>query len=112
MPHKIESGIGDTRYDILSKFTELFYNYQTYYDVNGNFIFGEKPAYQSNGKVVNDITKNKDVNSKTSNDDTLLIKKDLLTAITKWDEAVDKLHKAYNEIYKNLKNKYNIQFYN
>lgn len=55
LPHKIESGIGDTRYEILSKFTELFYNYQIYYDVDGNFIFGEKPAYQSNGEVTNDI---------------------------------------------------------
>ena len=27
-------------------------------------------------------------------------KKDLLTAITKWNEAVDKLNNAYNEIYK------------
>ena len=27
-------------------------------------------------------------------------KKDLLTAITKWDEAVDKLNNAYTEIYK------------
>ena len=27
-------------------------------------------------------------------------KKDLLTAITKWNEAVDKLNNAYTEIYK------------
>lgn len=27
-------------------------------------------------------------------------KKDLLTAIAKWDEAVDKLNNAYTEIYK------------
>lgn len=55
LPYKIESAIGDTRYDIINKFTEIFYNYQAYYNLDGYFVFGEKPAYQSNGEVDNEI---------------------------------------------------------
>lgn len=73
LPYKIESAIGDTRYDILSKFNELFYNYQVYYNLDGYFVFGKKPAYQSNDKVVNEIAidfskdSKDDINSRISN---------------------------------------------
>ena len=33
-------------------------------------------------------------------------KKDLLTAITKWDEAINKLNEVYNEMYNINKNNY------
>jgi hypothetical protein len=55
LPYKIEGAIGDTRYDIINKFNELFYNYQTYYNLDGCFVFSEKPAYQSNGEAINEI---------------------------------------------------------
>ena len=55
LPYKIESAIGDSRYDIINKFNELFYNYQSYYNLDGYFVFGQKPAYQSNNGVVNKI---------------------------------------------------------
>lgn len=56
LPHKVESSIGDTRYNVLSQFTDLFYNYQSYYDVDGYFHFEEKPTYQSdNNSIINDI---------------------------------------------------------
>lgn len=55
LPYKIESAIGDMRYDIINKFNELFYNYQAYYNLDGYFVFGKKPAYQSNDEVVNEI---------------------------------------------------------
>lgn len=55
LPYKIESAIGDTRYDIINKFNELFYNYQAYYDLDGYFVFGQKPAYQSNSDFKNKI---------------------------------------------------------
>lgn len=55
LPYKIESAIGDSRYDIINKFNELFYNYQAYYNLDGYFVFGKKPAYQSNGEVDNEI---------------------------------------------------------
>ena len=71
LPYKIESAIGDTRYDVLSKFTELFYNYQAYYNLDGYFIFGTKPMYQSANSVVNDIAM--DFSEEYSND--LLITK-------------------------------------
>ena len=58
IPYKIESAIGDTRYDILSELTELFYNYQAYYNLDGYFIFGEKPMYQSDNNIINDIAMN------------------------------------------------------
>jgi hypothetical protein len=70
LPYKIEGAIGDTRYDIISKFNELFYNYQVYYNLDGYFVFSEKPAYQSNGGVVNEIAMDfsKDyINSRISN---------------------------------------------
>lgn len=55
LPYKIESAIGDTRYDIINKFNELFYNYQAYYNLDGYFVFSQKPAYQSNSEVKNEI---------------------------------------------------------
>jgi hypothetical protein len=55
LPYKIESAIGDTRWDILNKYVELFYNYQAYYDLDGYFNFNTKPAYQS-GSSQNDIS--------------------------------------------------------
>ena len=55
LPYKIESAIGDSRYDVINKFNELFYNYQAYYDLDGYFVFGQKPAYQSNGEITNEI---------------------------------------------------------
>ena len=58
IPYKIESSIGDTRWDIVSKLTDLFYNYQAYYNVDGYFVFDKKPMYQSNGNIVNDISIN------------------------------------------------------
>lgn len=70
LPYKIESAIGDTRYDIINKFNELFYNYQAYYNLDGYFVFGQKPAYQSNGEIVNKIAMDfsKDyINSRISN---------------------------------------------
>ena len=58
IPYKIESSIGDTRYTIISELTDLFYNYQVYYNLDGYFVFEEKPAYQSNGNIINDIAIN------------------------------------------------------
>ena len=55
LPYKIESTIGDTRYDIINKLTEIFYNYQAYYNLDGYFVFAEKPSYQSNGTINNEI---------------------------------------------------------
>ena len=55
LPYKIESAIGEARYDILNKFTELFYNYQAYYNLDGYFVFTQKPAYQSTKDVKNEI---------------------------------------------------------
>ena len=56
VPYQIESAIGDVRCDIITKLTDLFYNYQAYYDIDGTFVFDTKPAYMSNGtSVENDI---------------------------------------------------------
>ena len=55
LPYKIESAIGDTRYDVATKFTELFYNYQLYYNLDGYCVFDSKPMYQSNNNINNDI---------------------------------------------------------
>ena len=70
LPYKIESAIGDTRYDIINKFNELFYNYQAYYNLDGYFVFSKKPAYQSNNEVKNEIAMDfskDDINSPVSN---------------------------------------------
>lgn len=58
IPYKIESSIGDTRWDIISKLTDLFYNYQAYYNVDGYFVFDKKPMYQSNENFINNIAIN------------------------------------------------------
>ena len=58
LPYKIESAIGDTRYDVVKKLTDLFYNYQAYYNLDGCFVFGQKPAYQSKSAIVNEIAMN------------------------------------------------------
>jgi hypothetical protein len=55
IPYKIESAIGDVRWDILNKYIELFYNYQAYYNLDGYFIFDKKPAFQSFETAQNDI---------------------------------------------------------
>lgn len=55
LPYKIESTIGDTRYDIINKFNELFYNYQAYYNLDGYFVFTQKPTYQSTKNFKNEI---------------------------------------------------------
>jgi hypothetical protein len=39
---------------VLNKFTELFYNYQSYYNLDGYFIFDKKPMYQSGNGVRNE----------------------------------------------------------
>ena len=55
IPYKIESAIGDVRWDIVDELTNLFYNYQAYYNIDGYFVFEEKPMYQSNKEHINDI---------------------------------------------------------
>ena len=52
IPYKIESAIGDARYDVIEKLTNLFYNYQAYYNVGGTFVFAQKPTSANEG---NDI---------------------------------------------------------
>lgn len=44
IPYKIEKNIGETRYGIINELVNLFYNYQAFYDLDGNFIFTEKPT--------------------------------------------------------------------
>lgn len=44
IPYKIEKNIGETRYEIINELVNLFYNYQAFYDLDGNFIFTEKPT--------------------------------------------------------------------
>lgn len=53
IPYKIESSIGDVRWDVIDELTNLFYNYQAYYNTDGYFIFEEKPMYQSNKEHTN-----------------------------------------------------------
>lgn len=55
IPYKIETAIGDVRWDIVDELTNLFYNYQAYYNTDGYFVFEEKPMYQSNKEHINDI---------------------------------------------------------
>lgn len=55
LPHKIESAIGETRHSVLSQYTDLFYNYQAYYGLDGYFVFEKKPTHQSINSVINDI---------------------------------------------------------
>lgn len=55
IPYKIESAIGDVRWNVINKLTELFYNYQAFYNLDGYFVFTEKPMYQSNGNIINTI---------------------------------------------------------
>jgi hypothetical protein len=56
IPYKIESAIGDVRWDVINKLTELFYNYQAFYDLDGYFVFTQKPMYKSEGDIVNNIS--------------------------------------------------------
>lgn len=58
IPYKIESSIGDTRWDLVNKIVELFYDYQAYYNVDGYFVFDKKPSYRSNNNVDNTIAMN------------------------------------------------------
>ncbi len=44
IPYDIEKNMGETRYDVLNELVNLFYNYQVYYNLNGVFIFNEKPT--------------------------------------------------------------------
>ncbi len=44
IPYKIEKNIGETRYEIINELVNLFYNYQAFYDLDGTFIFTEKPT--------------------------------------------------------------------
>lgn len=44
IPYKIEKNIGETRYEIINELVNLFYNYQAFYDLDGNFIFTKKPT--------------------------------------------------------------------
>lgn len=82
LPYKIESAIGDTRYDVLNKFTELFYNYQAYYNLDGYFVFGEKPSYMSdNQNINNDIVM--DFSKEYQNDNLQTIPYNLLISINR-----------------------------
>ena len=68
IPYKIESSIGDTRWDLVNKITELFYDYQAYYNLDGYFVFDKKPSFQSNNSgVVNSIAMNFSKNYKNKN---------------------------------------------
>ena len=59
VPYQIESAIGEVRCDMITKLTDLFYNYQAYYDIDGTFVFDTKPSYMSNStSVQNDIVMN------------------------------------------------------
>ncbi len=44
IPYKIEENIGEARYEIINELVNPFYNYQAFYDLDGNFIFTEKPT--------------------------------------------------------------------
>lgn len=46
IPYKIESAVGDTRYTLLETLTNLFYNYQCYFDIDGTFVFAPKPTFE------------------------------------------------------------------
>lgn len=68
IPHKIESSIGDMRYDVIQKLTDLFYNYQAYYNLDGYFVFEQKPMYQSNNNTItNDVVMDFSKNQKAHN---------------------------------------------
>lgn len=58
IPYKIESAIGDCRWDVINKLTELFYNYQAFYNLDGYFVFTQKPMYKSDGGIENTIAVN------------------------------------------------------
>ena len=60
IPYKIESAIGDTRYDVIEKLTNLFYDYQAYYDIDGTFVFAKKPTSinESNAPTIDFSDKN------------------------------------------------------
>lgn len=77
IPYKIESAVGDTRWDLVNKITELFYNYQAYYNIDGYFVFDKKPSYKSDGdNVINTIAI--DFSLKYWNNLIVSIKRDIL----------------------------------
>ena len=82
IPYKIESSIGDVRCDVITKLTDLFYNYQAYYDIDGTFVFKQKPAYMSNGvSVVNDRVM--DFSETYTNSELQTIPHDLIISISR-----------------------------
>ena len=58
IPYKIESAIGEFRWDVINKLTGLFYNYQAFYNLDGYFVFTQKPMYKSDSGIENIISVN------------------------------------------------------
>ena len=102
IPYNIESNIGDTVTSVLDKLSELFANYQYYYDIDGNFIFKQKPTKDNyeNFQTEWDFDNNNIIISIKENIDYSNVK----NRITIWGGVHDDGYQPYYELILNNNN--------